>query len=135
MLFIFPESWWARYFIVLWDIPILVSFYYAFNKKILMKISSVIILIVMFMNVFICWHSIYMFNNINSKPTRNYINTLKNKTIKYNSLDAAPSHMFEFVFNKYFEEKGIKKYISSYDDTIDWDYAGYRVKIKVLDEE
>lgn len=135
MIFIFPESWWARYFVVLWDIPILFSFYYGFNKRLTMKIASIVIMLTMFANVMICAYSIYNYNNINSKPTRDYIETLEGKTIKYNSLDAAPSHMFEFVFNEYFKEKGVKEYIPSYDDSIDWDYAGFRVKIKVLDGE
>lgn len=133
MSLIFPESWWARYFVALWALPILTCIYYIYKNKIKYWIAATLVIITLIVNVVIVGRSAVLYNKNYSTPTMEYINTLSGKNITYNSLDAAPSHMFEFVFTEYFKEHGVKKITSSYDDNIKWDYEGFRVKIQIND--
>lgn len=127
---IFGESWWARYYVVLWLIPIFISIYSFYNKHFINKMLSILILIIMTINCCFVYRQIRLYNEEFSKPTMNFINSIENKNVVITTIKPDGG---EFVFSilNYLKEHNINVVVDN--ENQHWDHIGAYVKIKVLD--
>jgi len=126
---IFSESWWGRYYVALWILPILLSIYYLLSNNWLQKSCACVIIFLMLINVSLVYRSIYILNNTLSKPVMEYIDSIKGKTVTYTTVDPVDKK-FELALRVYMEEHGIKAIVDNFEENHDFEL--YMVKIKVV---
>lgn len=127
---IFSESWWGRYYPIIWLIPILISIYYILQNNKLIKTAGVILLFIAMLNCGIVYKHVNNNYKENSRPITDYIKQIKNgSTVLFWCND--PVKKWDYAYMKLFEENGIKSI--SADEPIEYaDFRGYNIEIKIL---
>lgn len=128
---IFGESWWARYYVILWVVPVLISLSLIITNKSFYKILGYLCLIIMILNIYFVSKSVYNRQTTFSKPIMKYLKTIEGKDIEYSVTD----DNFIFAYEKIFSNKNINATLIKEKENIDWDFEGINVKIRGVENE
>ncbi len=127
----FSESWWARYFIILWLVPIFTFVSLIIDNKRAKRIVGYLIVFVMIINIFLVSKATYNRQTIFSKPIMNYIDKIpKNNSIEYTVTD--PN--FIFTYEEYFKNKNINANFVNHKIDEECDFKGINICIKEVDK-
>lgn len=129
---IFPESWWGRYYVILWCVPIFICLYYLLTKNKWMNIASIIIALIILLNVATCFIGIYQYNKTYSKSFTDYVESIKGKKIIYSTGENQEIKKWTFVLQEYFEKNDIDATVTNSSD-MNWDFVNIKANIKILE--
>ena len=129
---IFPDAWWARYYPVIWILPLLLlimSTYVFENKRIISYVAIVV------MGLMICNNAILYYSTTNFYNDQNAIMTEELSSCKNNECIVLTSKgLFGFTVTEMFKRNNSKiELVDSID--YDWDYDMWLMKTKVIEKE
>lgn len=129
---LFSESWWGRYYPIIYIIPLILAIYYFLegNKK--MKIVSLVITTLLLINNLKVANAIYDFQMVNSKSTTDFISEIEGKKVLFWCYD--PDKKWDYSYQTYFKEHNINA-ISADSEIEEYDFKGYNIEIKILDDK
>lgn len=129
---IFSESWWGRYYPILYTIPIILAIYYFLQESKSMKVIAIIIIGLLAFNNYQVAKATYNYQVVNSKSTTDFISKIENKKIVFWCYD--PDKKWDYSYQTYFKEHNIQA-ISADSNIEDYDYKGFNIEIKVLENK
>ena len=129
---LFSESWWGRYYSILWIVPLLIAIYYSLEKNKIIKCISIIIAILALINIYNVYNAIYNKNLLDSRKTTDYISTLEGKKVQFWCYDLDGKWNYSYI--RYFEENNVEA-IALDEPLEEYDYVGYNISIKIIEED
>ena len=125
---IFPDSWWARYYPILWILPLLLLImlsYVCENKKIVSYIC-VFIMSIMFFNNLVLYYSTINNYNYQNKIIHSELNSCKNKKC----FVYTDQYLFGYTVSEMFKRNNSDiKFVK--EDKVSWDYKMSLMNSKV----
>ena len=127
---VFPDSWWARYYPILWILPLLLLMILSHvydNKKVVSYISTVIMAIMIFNNLVLYYSTINNYNYQN-EVIHSQLDSCKNNTC----LVYTDKRLFGYTISEMFKQNNSKIEFTD-DDVNTWDYKMSLMSTKVQD--
>ena len=127
---LFSESWWGRYYPILYIIPALLAFYYILTNNKYMKYCGIIIIILMTVNISLICSNVLAREKEKSEPIMNFIENNKNKKVIFWCYD--PTKKWDYAYMRYFKQNSIEAQVAEreFDNA---DFIGYNIEIKFID--
>ncbi len=128
---IFSESWWGRYYVIIWIIPLLIAIYFVIEKDKILNIIALLIIVLTFINVGCT--TIAMYNkSLNAREISDYISSLEGKKIEFWCYDSTGK--WDYFYLKYFEENDVLA-TPVENEIEDYDFQGVNIQIKIIEED